>query len=98
MEGGHTFPRLESKGVVMTANAFVESVEGEGAEIYSLWGGWRRTFEANTVVLSLLRRPVDELYRELEQVFTEVHLIGDALAPRRTMVAMYEGERTGRLV
>lgn len=48
------------------------------------------------VVLAMLRTPVDDLYRELDEGPIEVHRIGDALAPRRPAEAIYEGEKLGR--
>ena len=90
------YPRLEGKGVRLTANAFIESVNGSEAEVYSVWGGWRRTETVDTVVLSLLRTPNDELYREIEDAYPAVHQVGDAVAPRRTIIAIYEGEKAGR--
>ena len=96
LEGAHVYPRLEGNGVRLTANAFVESVDGSEAEVYSVWGGWRRTEKVDTVVLSLLRTPNDELFREIEGAYPAVHQIGDAVAPRRTIIAIYEGEKVGR--
>jgi len=96
LEGSHIYPRLEGKGVRLTANAFVESVSGNEAEVYSVWGGWRRTEAVDTVVLSLLRTPNDELFREIEGAYPAVHQVGDAVAPRRTIIAIYEGEKAGR--
>ena len=96
LEAGHVYPRLEGKGVVLTANAYIESVNDGEAEVYSVWGGWRRVEEVDTVVLSLLRTPDDALFGEIEDAYPEVHQIGDAVAPRRTIVAIYEGERVGR--
>ena len=96
LEHGFLFPRLDTAGVKRTANAFVESIDGDEAEIYSVWGGWRRVEPVDSVVLSLLRTPDDSLYEQIEGVYDAVYRIGDALAPRRTIIAMYEGERTGR--
>ena len=96
LEHGFLFPRLDAVGVTRTANAFVEQIEGDAAEVYSVWGGWRRPVTADSVVLSLLRTPLDGIYAEIEDAYPAVYLIGDALAPRRTIVSIYEGERTGR--
>ena len=65
-------------------------------ELYETWGAWRRTEEVDTVVLSLLRSPREELYDTCHEGFAESHRIGDALAPRRTIVSIYEGEELGR--
>ena len=96
LEGSHIYPRLERKGVRLTANAFIESVSDSEAEVYSVWGGWRRVEAVDTVVLSLLRTSNDELFREIEGAYPAVHQVGDAVAPRRTIIAIYEGEKAGR--
>ena len=69
---------------------------GTEAEVYSVWGGWRRSEAVDTVVLSLLRTPNDELFRQIEDAYPAVHQVGDAVAPRRTIIAIYEGEKAGR--
>jgi hypothetical protein len=39
---------------------------------------------------------VDVLYRAAQEHVSEVHIIGDALAPRRLMDAILDGARVGR--
>lgn len=50
----------------------------------------------DTFVLSGVRHSVRELYGELISVIAEVHVIGDADAPRRPADAVYDGEKIGR--
>ena len=42
------------------------------------------------------RVPQDTLYRDLEGRLADVRCIGDALAPRDTAAAIFEGESVGR--
>ena len=56
-----------------------------------------RFIEADTVVLSSSGIGRDALHRELgEGNNYELHLIGDAFAPRHLRHAMVDGARTGR--
>ena len=47
-------------------------------------------------MLSLLRSPNDELFHQIEGAYPAVQMVGDAVAPRRTIIAIYEGEKAGR--
>ena len=53
------------------------------------YGGRSERKAYSTVVLAQYRTAVEGLWAEL-------HCSGDCLAPRRTAVAIYEGERVGR--
>ena len=53
--------------------------------------------DVDTVVLAMLRSPRDELYGELRANGEHsLHRIGDAVSPRTTSDATYEGEKLGR--
>ena len=97
-EAAHVLPRLAQLDVTLTGQAFVEKVDGNEIELYETWGAWRRTEEVDTVVLSLLRSPREQLFDASHERFDETHRIGDALAPRRTIVSIYEGEELGRRI
>lgn len=90
------YPRLTANGVRMSPQHFVERIDGPSVEIYGIWGGARRSVDVDTLVLSMYRTPRDELAHELRGRVEDVHVIGDALSPRRTIEAVYEGEKTGR--
>ncbi len=92
----HVFPRLVEAGVRLTPQHFVERIEGRDVEIYGIWGGPPRVEQFDTVVLAMLRSPDDRLFEDVRDQFPEVHRIGDALAPRKTAVAVYEGEKLAR--
>jgi len=91
-------PRLAAAGVTLTPNHFVEAIGERRVEVYTTWNKRTRIVEdVDTVVLAMLRSPRDELYHELLAGGTvPVHRIGDAVSPRTTSDATYEGEKLGR--
>jgi 2,4-dienoyl-CoA reductase-like NADH-dependent reductase (Old Yellow Enzyme family) len=96
LDAGFVFPRLVAAGVRFTPQHFVEAIDGGRVELADVWGGPARTVHVDAVVLSLQRAPNDSLAHELEERVAHVVRIGDALAPRRTADAIYEGEKVGR--
>lgn len=96
-EIAHLFPRVLKAGVRLTAQCFVERIDGRTVEVYNIWGGARRTIaDVDTLVLSLLRIPDDTLFREIQHELPEVYRVGDALAPRKPIAVIYEGEELAR--
>ena len=90
-------PRLEEAGIVCTAHTNVDRIDGDSVHVRSVWGGRPRVIAGvDTVVISMLRSPDDALYRALEGRIAALHRVGDALAPRRPVQLMYEGEELGR--
>lgn len=91
------FPRLVAAGVKLTAQHFIEKIDEDTVEVYHLWGGTHRFInEVGTVVISTMRTPDDGLFTEIRDSFTEVHRVGDVIAPRKPMAVIYEGEKLGR--
>jgi len=91
------FPRLVAAGVRLTAQHFIEKIDGKTVEVYSLWGGVPRFInDVDTVVISTMRTPNDGLFNEIRDSFKEVHRVGDVVAPRKPMAVIYEGEKLGR--
>ncbi len=90
-------PRLEEAGVLCSAHTNVERIEGDAVHVHSVWGGRPRAIEGvDTVVISMLRSPDDALFRALQDRVPDLHRVGDALAPRRPIQLMYDGEELGR--
>ena len=91
-------PRLSAAGVTLTPNHFIEEIRGREVEVYTVWNKRTRIVDdVDTVVLAMLRNPRDELYHELATAGSvPVHRIGDAVSPRTTSDATYEGEKLGR--
>jgi len=92
------YPRLAAKGVVLQAQTFVESVNGDGtATLMAMWSGATEVVAADSVVVVMGRKPVNGLYRKASLAnHRPVHRIGDCVAPRDVDLAFYEGERMGR--
>jgi 2,4-dienoyl-CoA reductase-like NADH-dependent reductase (Old Yellow Enzyme family)/thioredoxin reductase len=90
------YARLLSKGVRLAPMSWVRRVEGRAATLYQLYGGAERTVEVDDIVVATGGRANDELEAELVGKVPEVHVIGDALAPRRILYATQDGCRVGR--
>ncbi len=90
--------RLVSKGVTLTPYTVVSEVNGRTVRLTFVAGGVERTVEVDTIVAVTRRRPVDELYFALKGKVSELHRVGDCLAPRYTDQAIHEGHRAGRAV
>jgi 2,4-dienoyl-CoA reductase-like NADH-dependent reductase (Old Yellow Enzyme family)/thioredoxin reductase len=96
VEDGTRFPlmhRLAAKKVPVRLATKLISVEGGDATVQNAFTGELTHMEDVTVVLACGMVPNDGLARDLEGGVAEVHLLGDALAPRRIMHATVEGAR-----
>jgi 2,4-dienoyl-CoA reductase-like NADH-dependent reductase (Old Yellow Enzyme family) len=96
LQAPHVFPRLTQAGVRLSPQRFVEAIDGDKVTTYSIWGGQEVGQEVDTVVLSMLRKSNDDLFRAAKEKLASVHRIGDALSPRKAGDAIYEGEKIGR--
>lgn len=91
------FPRLRGRGVEFTNQTQLESIGERDVELRGRWDPGTSSSAADTVVLVCGRTPIDDLYQRLSDLGdVSVHRIGDALAPRTTAAAIYEGEELGR--
>lgn len=90
--------RLAQKGVAFSSLHRLVDTEGDGATVANTLTGARRPLPSTTVVLACGLVPNDELVKDLRGRLPEVHVIGDALAPRRLMHATLEGARVGRAI
>jgi hypothetical protein len=95
-EAPHLFPRLGNLGVRCTPLHWLESITTGAVELVDVWGGGSRALPADTVVLAMLRTPDEALFTACRNRFPQVHRIGDALAPRTPLMAIYDGEKLGR--
>ena len=96
VEDGTRFPlaqRLLRKGVRVSTLHKLGRVDGRGAEVVETFTGACRRCDDVTVVLACGSAPDDRLARDLRGRVPQVHLVGDALAPRRMMHATVEGAR-----
>ena len=90
------YPILLGKGVTLTPLSWIRAVDGRHVTLYNLYSGEERTIEVDDVVVALGGKSVRNLYDELEDKVGELHLIGDAVAPRRIIYATRDGNRVGR--
>jgi 2,4-dienoyl-CoA reductase-like NADH-dependent reductase (Old Yellow Enzyme family)/thioredoxin reductase len=85
--------RLADKTVRVSLLHALVRVEPAGPVVVDRLTGEERRLDGATVVLACGMAPDDRLARALEGRVPEVHVIGDALAPRRIMHATLEGAR-----
>jgi NADPH-dependent 2,4-dienoyl-CoA reductase/sulfur reductase-like enzyme len=90
--------RLLKKGVTVSLLHRLVAVDGGGAVVSGTFSGGGRRVEGATVVLACGLVPDDSLVSGLDGRLPEVHVIGDALAPRRIMHATLEGARVARAI
>jgi 2,4-dienoyl-CoA reductase-like NADH-dependent reductase (Old Yellow Enzyme family)/thioredoxin reductase len=90
------YPILLSKGVELTPLTWVRSVNGKTVQLYNLYSGEERAVEVDDIVVALGGSANHRLYDELVGKVGELHIVGDAVAPRRIMFATRDGNRVGR--
>jgi thioredoxin reductase len=89
--------RLYEAGVELTVDHFVERIDRDRVTLFNVYQPDRREeIQADWVVLATGRRSENGLYRELKSRGASVEAIGDAVAPRGTYEAVYEGHRQAR--
>jgi len=89
---------LTEAGVTILGQSVVDRIETGSVDIRSVWGGAERSLEADTVILSMMRRSDDSLHRSLTARGIAATRIGDCLAPREVDDAIYEGFAEGRRI
>jgi hypothetical protein len=89
--------RLYESGVQMTTDHFVEQIDASHVRLLNVYQPDRKLdVEADWIVMATGRRSENALYHELRGRETSVEMIGDAIAPRGTYEAVYEGHRAAR--
>jgi 2,4-dienoyl-CoA reductase-like NADH-dependent reductase (Old Yellow Enzyme family)/thioredoxin reductase len=90
---------LDRLGVEMAANAWLARVEGHEAVLTNIYSGREWSIgEVDSVVHVGGMRGDDDLYKALKGRVESLHLVGDALMPRRIADAVQEGHLAGRAV
>ncbi|MGI9622020.1 MAG: FAD-dependent oxidoreductase, partial [Acidimicrobiales bacterium] len=91
--------RLATMGASLCANSLVTGIADGAVHIQDTMTGEARTEPADAVVAAVGNRAVDALAHSLEaNARLEVHLVGDAAAPRTILEAVREGRTAGRAV
>jgi hypothetical protein len=92
-------PKLYQADVDLLVDHFVESIDGRRISLVNVHHpDGRRELEADAVVMVTGRRSDNALYGLLRERGVSVEAIGDAIAPRGTYEAVYEGHRQARKV
>ncbi|MBA2449651.1 MAG: FAD-dependent oxidoreductase [Chloroflexi bacterium] len=94
------YARLFRKGVGLTPHVEAIAIGPDGVRVRHTYSRAERLIPAETVVLAYGGRAVDDLYRALRERAPELelHLVGDAMAPRRLHDAILEGTRAARAI
>jgi pyruvate/2-oxoglutarate dehydrogenase complex dihydrolipoamide dehydrogenase (E3) component len=87
--------KLKQLGVETITDAAIAEWHGEGATVVDLRDGGRRRLEADALILATVNAPQTWLCDELADGDLEVHAIGDCVAPRLAVMAIYEGRELG---
>ena len=93
------YSRILTKGVAITPLTRAKAVKGSTVVTeHVITGEEGSVEEVELVVAAYPGRAADSLYRALKGRVEELHLIGDALAPRGLMDAILDGARRGRRI
>jgi 2,4-dienoyl-CoA reductase-like NADH-dependent reductase (Old Yellow Enzyme family)/thioredoxin reductase len=88
---------LYGAGVTLITDHFVQEIDGSRVRLFNVYEPERTTeVEADWIVMATARQSVNGLYHLLRERGTSVETIGDAIAPRGTYEAVYEGHRQAR--
>jgi 2,4-dienoyl-CoA reductase-like NADH-dependent reductase (Old Yellow Enzyme family)/thioredoxin reductase len=86
---------LKRLGVAFVTDSAVKAWHGDGATIVSLLDGSERRQEADALILATPNVAETTLLDELAGSGLEVHAVGDCVAPRWAVHAIYEGRKLG---
>jgi len=91
------YANLFSQGLTYTLNAWVSQVRDSEVDIFNLYTGDEETLSGfDNIVLAVRHLPQDALYHQLKAALPNVHRVGDAVVPRKTDHAIFEGFLAGR--
>jgi len=93
------FMRLDAKGVALTPSTDIRSVEGGTVMVSNAFTGRQRVIEGvDTVVVARGSTADDDLYKRLKGKVSELHAVGQCVAPRKLLDSTLDGLRIGRMV
>ncbi|MBS1269492.1 MAG: putative N-methylproline demethylase [Gammaproteobacteria bacterium] len=90
--------RLKRLGVVEVGDSAITEWHGDAADVVNLLDGGKTRIEADTLVTATISEAQTWLADELADSGMEVHAIGDCVAPRLVVMAIYEGRKLGMAV
>lgn len=93
------YERLLKQGVVMMPHTEAIAIGDGWVRLRNVYSGAEQTLDGiDTVVTAYGGKANDGVYRELKGKGPQLHLVGDAAAPRRLAIAMLEATRAGRAI
>jgi 2,4-dienoyl-CoA reductase-like NADH-dependent reductase (Old Yellow Enzyme family)/pyruvate/2-oxoglutarate dehydrogenase complex dihydrolipoamide dehydrogenase (E3) component len=87
--------RLAELGVTWRTESVVTEWAGDGARVRRFLGGPEEFVPADSLVLATINTPVTEVLDDVRDMVDHVHPVGDAVAARLAVHAIYEGRVTG---
>lgn len=91
--------RLLEKKVTLSPLTKLVAIDEDAVQLSNVFTGTVRvTAGYSTIVLACGSRPKVPFATKVDGLASEVHVIGDSLAPRRLVNATLEGARVGRLI
>ncbi len=88
--------KLKQLGVTFITDSAVKEWHGDGATVVNLLDGETRRIDCDALILATPNVSERTLAEELSQTGREVHTIGDCVAPRWAVHAIYEGRKLAR--
>jgi 2,4-dienoyl-CoA reductase-like NADH-dependent reductase (Old Yellow Enzyme family) len=90
------YRRLATLGIDVLPGTFVTQITASGLACEARFGGTLRHLDhTGPVVLAMGNRANDSLASIITKRGVELHVVGDALAPRQVDIAILDGERAG---
>ncbi|MDI7259197.1 MAG: FAD-dependent oxidoreductase [Thermodesulfobacteriota bacterium] len=86
-----------SMGVPILLGVKYEEITPKGLVVRNKQGE-RQTIEADTIIAAAIYRPNTELFKSLNGIPTELHLVGDCHEPVGILEAIHDGSRIGRIL
>ncbi|MGZ3524728.1 MAG: oxidoreductase, partial [Thermodesulfobacteriota bacterium] len=91
--------RLLQKGVTFTSDMRVQEIEGATVKAVNVYSNEVFVYEGyDTIVVVMANRPNHDLYFGLKGKIKELYRIGDCVAPRKIDMAIWEGNKVGRIL
>jgi len=90
--------RILKKGIQFHPYTMIKAIAGNKVELYNIHSRAERTAEFDTVVLAYFHKANEEMYYALKGKVTELHRIGDCVAPRMIGDAIRDGENVARAI
>lgn len=91
--------RLLQKAITFTSDMRVQEIEGTIVKAVNIYSNEVFVYEGyDTIVVVMANRPNQDLYFRLKGKIKELYRIGDCVAPRKIDMAIWEGNKVGRII